>query len=111
MCGRIFSPRRLCCMFLIVLTVGAVYLAVARPQETQSEAPSKLPSIRIAPFMLVASHARCRKSLYVGRCPSAHLDRRTYTTSLRTHEESQGTLCASLIAKHTEAGLLCALLR
>ena len=44
MCGRIFSPRRLCCMFMIILTVGLVYMAVARPQDTQSEAPSELPS-------------------------------------------------------------------
>ncbi len=43
-CGRIFSPRRLCCMFMIVLMVGLVYMAVARPQETQSKAPSELPS-------------------------------------------------------------------
>ena len=42
MCGRIFSPHRLCCMFMIVLTVGLVYMAVARPKETQSEAPSEL---------------------------------------------------------------------
>ena len=43
MCGRIFSPRRLCCMFLVVLTVGLVYMAVARPTETQSAGPSELP--------------------------------------------------------------------
>ena len=41
-CARIFSPRRLCCMFMIVITVGLVYMAVARPNETQSEGPSEL---------------------------------------------------------------------
>jgi hypothetical protein len=29
-------------MFMIVITVGLVYMAVARPKETQSEAPSEL---------------------------------------------------------------------